>query len=139
MPKYRDENGRYIPTTGLSKQQIEAIHLIVYEGKKGKEVYEAVGTPCSTYYDWYKQDLFMEELEKERKVLRRQFKNKAWKRLGDVLENASYRDVMPAIRMVLEDDEKNFYLNNKAERDENTTTNITIKLIDGSENAENEE
>ncbi len=90
MPKYRDENGRYIPTTGLSKQQIQAIYLIVYEGKKGKEVYEAVGAPCSTYYDWYKQDLFMEELEKERKVLRRQFKNKAWKRLGDVLENASY-------------------------------------------------
>lgn len=131
MPKYRDENGRYIPTMGLSKQQIEAIHLIVYEGKRGKEVHEAVGTPASTYYDWYKQDLFMEELEKERKVMRRQFKNKAWKRLGDVLENASYRDVMPAIRMVLEDDESNFYLNNKLDINQNTTENITITLFNG--------
>lgn len=139
MPKNRDKDGKYIPATGLTKQQTEAIYLIVYEGKQGKGVYEGIGVSPSTYYDWYKQDLFSQELEKERKVMRRQFKNKAWKRLGDVLENASYRDVMPAIRMVLEDDEKNFYLNNKLEIDQNTTENIVVSFFDGSENAENEE
>lgn len=136
MPKNRDKDGKYIPATGLTRQQTEAIYLIVYEGKQGKGVYEAIGVSPSTYYDWYKQDLFSQALEKERKVMRRQFKNKAWKRLGDVLENASYRDVMPAIRMVLEDDEKNFYLNNKLEINENTTETITIKLVDDSEDVD---
>lgn len=139
MPKLRDENGRYIPATGLTRQQIEAIYLIVYEGKQGKGIYETIGVSPSTYYDWYKQDLFTEELEKERKVLRRQFKNKAWKRLGDVLENASHRDVIPAIRMVLEDDEKNFYLNDKTETAQNTAQNIVISFFDGSKEEENEE
>jgi len=139
MPKNRDKDGKYIPATGLTKQQTEAIYLIVYDGKKGKEVYDTVGVASSTYYDWYKQDLFKEELEKERLTIRRKLKNKAWKRLEDAIDNASYRDATPYIRMVLEDKEDNFYLNNKAERDENTTTNITIKLIDDSNNDENEE
>lgn len=139
MPKYRDKDGKYIPSTGLTKQQSEAIYLIVYEGAQGKGVYETIDVSPSTYYDWYKQDLFSAELEKERKVMRRQFKNKAWKRLGDVLENASHRDVIPAIRMVLEDDEKNYHLNNKLEVSQNTTETITIRLSDDSEDGENEE
>lgn len=131
MPKNRDENGRYIPAVGLTRQQTQAIYLIIYEGKQGRGVYETVGVPSSTYYDWYKQTLFTDELEKERKVMRRTFKNKAWKRLADVIDNASYRDVIPAIKMILNDDESNFYLNDKSDSVVNTTQNIVVTLFDG--------
>lgn len=133
MPKNRDENGRYIPNTGLNKQQIEAIMLIVYEGKKGKEVYEAIGVPHTTYYHWYHQDLFKEELEKERKAFRRQLKNKAWKRLEDVIDNASYRDVIPALKLALQDNEENYYLSDKLDINSNTKQEIVISILNDEE------
>ena len=135
MPKTRGEDGKYRPITGLSEAQYKAIIMLIYENyKTDKEIYESLGVPKSTYYHWFKQDLFKEELEKERKAFRRKIKNKAWSRVEDMLQNASNRDVTPILKMVLGDNEENYYLSDKLDVNVNSQMEFIITNEEDEEN-----
>jgi hypothetical protein len=131
MPKLRGKDGKYKPITGLSNVQSKAIYMLVYEDYKyNKDVYEELGVPKSTYYHWFTQDLFTEELKKARDALFKEMSNKALKKLGQTLDSGDARSVLKACEMILKE---NGHLNDKIDITENTNKSITISIVNEQE------
>lgn len=108
----------------------DVIYKLVYGGyKTNKEIYEEVGIPESTFYGWFKMEVFAEALEEERKAKFKELSNKAMKRLEDILVHGGNREAIQAIGMVLGE---NNHLKGKSELTLNTTE-IVVSLTDISE------
>ena len=126
--KDKNERGQYMKRTTCTDIQYKVLMDIVYTDMKTMQILEKHNVPSSTYYDWYRQKCFTDALEEERKSMRRNLKNKAWKKLEKCLEDASSRDADKYIKMILGDDESKYYLTKNVDTDENTHANIVISI-----------
>lgn len=105
----------------------EVIYKLVYGNyKTNKEIYEEMGIPESTFYGWFKMEVFAEALEKERNAKFKELSNKAMKRLEDILVHGGNREAIQAIGMVLGE---NNHLKGKSEVTLNTNE-IVVTLAD---------
>lgn len=108
----------------------EVIYKLVYGNyKTNKEIYEEMGIPESTFYGWFKMEVFAEALEKERNAKFKELSNKAMKRLEDILVHGGNREAIQAIGMVLGE---NNHLKGKSEVTLNTNE-IVVTLADTKE------
>lgn len=106
----------------------EVIYKLVYGGyKTNREIMEEMGIPESTFYGWFKMDVFADALQKERDSKFKELSNKALKRLEDILVNGGNREAIQAIGMVLGE---NNHLKGKSEVTLNAQEIIKIKLVD---------
>lgn len=128
------------PVTGkFAKSELtvamqDVIYKLVYGGyKTNKEIYEEMGIPESTFYGWFKMEVFAEALEEERNAKFKELSNKAMKRLEDILVSGGNREAIQAIGMVLGE---NNHLKGKSELTLNTNSEITITLQDAENNEE---
>lgn len=133
--KLRGADGKYKPLAGLSDVQTEAIFMLVYSNKTNKEIYEELDIPKSTWYSYFKQDLFTEELAKTRNAKFKEMSNKALKKLDELLDSQDARTAVRAVEMVLKE---NNHLKDNINLDINATQEIKITLFD-SEDEETEE
>ena len=133
MPKLRGADGKYKPLAGLSDVQTEAIFMLVYSNKTNKEIYEELGIPKSTWYSFFKQDLFTEELAKVRNAKFKEMSGKALKKLDELLDSQDSRSAIRAVEMVLKE---NNHLKDKLNLDVNTKQEIRISLVDDEEETE---
>jgi hypothetical protein len=133
--KLRGADGKYKPLAGLSDIQTQAIFMLVYENKTNREIYEELGIPKSTWYSFFKQDLFTEELAKVRNAKFKEMSNKALKKLDELLESSDARTAVRAVEMVLKE---NNHLKDNINLNTNATQEIKITLFD-SEDEETEE
>ena len=133
--KLRGADGKYKPLAGLSDIQTQAIFMLVYENKTNREIYEELGIPKSTWYNYFKQDLFCEELAKVRNAKFKEMSGKALKKLDELLESNDARSAIRAVEMVLKE---NNHLKDNINLNTNATTEIKITLFD-SEDEETEE
>ena len=133
--KLRGADGKYKPLAGLSDIQTQAIFMLVYENKTNREIYEELGIPKSTWYSFFKQDLFTEELAKVRNAKFKEMSNKALKKLDELLDSQDSRSAIRAVEMVLKE---NNHLKDNINLNTNATTEIKITLFD-SEDEETEE
>lgn len=105
----------------------EVIYKLVYGNyKHNKDIYEEMGIPESTFYGWFKMEVFAEALQKERDAKFKELSNKAMKRLEDILVHGGNREAIQAIGMVLGE---NNHLKGKSELTLNTTE-IVVSLAD---------
>lgn len=108
----------------------EVIYKLVYGNyKTNKEIYEEMNIPESTFYGWFKMEVFAEALEKERNAKFKELSNKAMKRLEDILVHGGNREAIQAIGMVLGE---NNHLKGKSEVTLNTNE-IVVTLADTKE------
>jgi hypothetical protein len=133
--KLRGADGKYKPLAGLSDVQTEAIFMLVYSNKTNREIYEELNIPKSTWYNYFKQDLFCEELAKVRNAKFKEMSGKALKKLDELLESSDARTAIRAVEMVLKE---NNHLKDNINLNTNATTEIKITLFD-SEDEETEE
>ena len=137
MPKLRGADGKYKPITGLSNEQSQAIFMLVYgDYKYNKDIYEELNVPKSTFYHWFTQDLFVEELTKARNAKFKEMSNKALKKLDELLDSQDSRSAIRAVEMVLKE---NNHLRDKLDVDVNTTQEIKITLFDSENEEETDE
>lgn len=109
----------------------EVIYKLVYGGyKTNREIYEEMGIPESTFYGWFKMDVFAEALQKERDSKFKELSNKALKRLEDILVNGGNREAIQAIGMVLGE---NNHLKGKQEITLNAKNEYVVTLLDEAE------
>lgn len=109
----------------------EVIYKLVYGGyKTNREIYEELNIPESTFYGWFKMDIFTEALQKERDSKFKELSNKALKRLEDILVNGGNREAIQAIGMVLGE---NNHLKGKQEITLNTQNEYIVTILDGEE------
>lgn len=128
--KLRGADGKYIPLAGLSDVQTQALFMLVYSNKTNKEIYEELNVPKSTWYSWFKQDLFTDELAKVRNAKFKEMSNKALKKLDELLESNDSRSAIRAVEMVLKE---NNHLKDNLNLDVNTKQEIRISLVDENE------
>lgn len=121
------------PVTGkFAKSELtipmqDVIYKLVYGNHKtNKEIYEEMGIPESTFYGWFKMEVFAEALEKERSAKFKELSSKAMKRLEDILVTGGNREAIQAIGMVLGE---NNHLKGKSEVTLNTNE-IVVTLAD---------
>jgi hypothetical protein len=131
--KLRGADGKYKPLAGLSDIQTQAIFMLVYSNKTNREIYEELNIPKSTWYNYFKQDLFCEELAKVRNAKFKEMSNKALKKLDELLESSDARTAIRAVEMVLKE---NNHLKDKLNLDVNTKQEIRISLVDEDEETE---
>ena len=132
--KLRGADGKYKPITGLSNEQSQAIFMLVYgDYKYNKDIYEELNVPKSTFYHWFTQDLFVEELTKARNAKFKEMSNKALKKLDELLDSQDSRSAIRAVEMVLKE---NNHLRDKLNLDVNTKQEIRISLVDDEEETE---
>jgi len=137
MPKLRGADGKYKPLAGLSDVQAQAIYMLVYgDYKTNKEIYEELNIPKSTWYSYFKQDLFVEELQKERNAKFKEMSNKALKKLDELLESSDARTSIRAVEMVLKE---NNHLKDNIDINVNTNKTITIEFFNDDDNDASEE
>lgn len=137
MPKLRGADGKYKPLAGLSDVQAQAIFMLVYgDYKTNKEIYEELNIPKSTWYSYFKQDLFCEELQKARNAKFKEMSNKALKKLDELLDSADARSAIRAVEMVLKE---NNHLKDNMDVNVNTNKTIKIEFIDNDNNDTSEE
>ena len=131
--KLRGADGKYKPLAGLSDVQTEAIFMLVYSNKTNREIYEELNIPKSTWYNYFKQDLFCEELAKVRNAKFKEMSGKALKKLDELLESNDARSAIRAVEMVLKE---NNHLKDKLNLDINQKQEIRISLVDEDEETE---
>lgn len=131
MPKNRGIDGKYKPQAGLSLAQKEAIVMLVHTDKTNKEIYEGLGVPASTFYDWFKQDLFDEEFKREKDKMFKAMSGKALKKLGKLIDGEDNRTALKAVENILKQDG---YLTDKLDINQNTTTEIIVSLFNDEDN-----
>ena len=132
--KLRGADGKYKPLAGLSNEQSQAIFMLVYgDYKYNKDIYEELNVPKSTFYHWFTQDLFVEELTKARNAKFKEMSNKALKKLDELLDSQDARSAIRAVEMVLKE---NNHLKDKLNLDVNTKQEIRISLVDEDEETE---
>ena len=132
--KLRGADGKYKPLAGLSNEQSQAIFMLVYgDYKYNKDIYEELNVPKSTFYHWFTQDLFVEELTKARNAKFKEMSNKALKKLDELLDSQDARSAIRAVEMVLKE---NNHLKDKLNLDVNTKQEIRISLVDDDEETE---
>lgn len=137
MPKIRGTDGKYKPITGLSNEQSQAIFMIVYgDYKYNKDIYEELDVAKSTYYHWFTQDLFTEELTKARQAKWKAMSGKALKKLDELIDSENSKVSLDACKTVLQ---QNNDLNDKLDINQNISEKIVIKLIDDENEEETEE
>lgn len=137
MPKIRGTDGKYKPITGLSNEQSQAIFMIVYgDYKYNKDIYEELNIPKSTYYHWFTQDLFTEELQKARQAKWKAMSGKALKKLDELIDCENSKVSLDACKTVLQ---QNNDLNDKLDISQNISKELKITFFDGENDEENEE
>ena len=132
--KLRGADGKYKPLAGLSNEQSQAIFMLVYgDYKYNKDIYEELNVPKSTFYHWFTQDLFVEELTKARNAKFKEMSNKALKKLDELLDSQDARSAIRAVEMVLKE---NNHLKDKLNLNVDTKQEIRISLVDDDEETE---
>ena len=129
MANYKTDpkTGKFMKSD-LTVPMQEVIYKLVYGGyKTNREIYEELGIPESTFYGWFKMDVFVKALQKERDSKFKELSSKALKRLEDILVNGGNREAIQAIGMVLSENE---HLKGKTEVTLNTQDTIKISLVD---------
>lgn len=99
----RNERGKFIPNTDLTSTQIEAIVMNVYEKKTVVEMCKELGVARSTYYSWFKQQVFVEELDNERNRKFKALSGKALNKLEELMDSADSRTALKACEDVLKE------------------------------------
>lgn len=136
MPKNRGTDGKYKPQAGLSLEQKEAIIMLVYSDMTNKEIHEKLGIASSTFYDWFKQDIFDEEFKKEKDKMFKALSTKALKKMVKLMDGEDSRTALKCCENILKQDG---YLNDKLEINQNTTETFVITYQNGDEETEENE
>lgn len=103
----------------LKKKQYEAIQLLVYTEMKPGEIEEELGISHSTFWRWqYKNEEFMDELEKENRKKFRSLQTKALQTMAKLMEQGHFQ----AAKYLL--DGNNYAPDNKPELD--LSLNISV-------------
>ncbi|MDW5300634.1 MAG: phBC6A51 family helix-turn-helix protein [Sedimentibacter sp.] len=121
---------------GLTEAQYKAIALLVWTDKGKQEIADEIGVHRVTLYRWYKEDDFMNELQKERRNKFVVYGDVATKELMKLVKDDSdKRTQLQAIKMILGE---NGLCSDKLQVENTTTTELKITLFD-SEEEETEE
>lgn len=111
---------------GLTEAQIKAIDLLVWSNKTKTAIAKEVGVDRVTIYRWYQDEIFTDELNKQRKVKFKEAGDVAQKELMRLLrDDSDKRTQLQAIKMVLGE---NGLCNEKTQVDVKTTEEIIITL-----------
>lgn len=114
---------------GLTEQQFKCIDLLVWTNKTKTEIAEEIGCHRVTLYRWYQDEIFTDELNKQRKIKFKEAGDVAQKELMKLLKDSSdKRTQIQAIKMVLGE---NGLCSDRIQVDENTTQNIVVTLFNG--------
>ena len=121
---------------GLTEAQYKAISMLVWGDYSKQEIADTVGVHRTSLFRWYKNEKFMEELQKERRNKFAVYGDVASKELMKLVKDDSdKRTQLQAIKLVLGE---NGIGNDKVQLDINQKQEIKITLFD-SEDEETEE
>ncbi len=132
----RDVRGRFKVHEDLSPIQLKMIVELLDNGGNKTEACRKLGVPRTTLYTWIDNTNWQEEYKRACERLYKVSLAKYMDKLDKMLECKDNRTVMKALETGLR---LNGYLNTNLNVEQNTTETITIKLIDDSNNDENEE
>ena len=119
---------------GLTEAQYKAISMLVWGDYSKQEIADTVGVHRTTLFRWYKNEMFMDELQKERKNKFKIYGDVASKELMKLVKDDSdKRTQLQAIKIVLGE---NGIGNDKVQLDINQKQEIRISLVDEDEETE---
>ncbi len=132
----RDVRGRFKVNEEMSPIQLKMIVELLENGGNKTEACRKLGVPRTTLYTWIDNTNWQEEYRRACERLYKVSLAKYMDKLDKMLECKDNRTVMKALETGLR---LNGYLNTNLNVEQNTTETITIRLLDDSEDAENEE
>ncbi|KXL53388.1 hypothetical protein CLNEO_13590 [Anaerotignum neopropionicum] len=131
----RDNKGRFAVHEKLTPIQLKMIAELLDNGGNKVEACRKLNVPRSTLYDWIDNTIWNDEYRKACERVYKLSLGKYMNKLDKMLDSKDSRTVMKAIENGLR---LNGYLDSKLDITQNTTEDITIRIVSDSEDAENE-
>ncbi|MDD3569789.1 MAG: helix-turn-helix domain-containing protein [Lachnospiraceae bacterium] len=122
----RDSRGRFKVNEKLTPIQLDMITELLNNGGNKTEACKTLGVPRATLYTWIDNEIWQEEY---RRACERVYKiglSKYINKLDKILDSKDSRTVMKAIENGLK---LNGYLGTNLDVSQNTTENITIRIV----------
>ena len=100
----RNRKGQYAPNPKLSNLQMEAIMKMVWGNyASNNKVREELGIPNGTFYGWWDQDIFVEEIDRQREKKFKEMSSKAIRKLDELLNSKDSRTAIQAAKLILKE------------------------------------
>lgn len=78
----------------LIQRQILAAHKMAHEPQKTvKQIAEELEIPVDTLYQWRRKEAFMDEIEKESRLIFRRMQSKAVSKMEELIDNGNFNAV----------------------------------------------
>ncbi|HCT64453.1 MAG TPA: hypothetical protein DIC60_04160 [Lachnospiraceae bacterium] len=122
----RDCRGRFKINEKLTPIQLEMITELLKNGGNKTEACRTLGVPRATVYTWIDNEIWQEEYRRACERVYKMSLSKYITKLDKMLDSKDSRTVMKAIENGLK---LNGYLSTNIDVSQNTTENITIRIV----------
>lgn len=90
--------------TKLTDKQLQCISLLImkdFTNQNNQQIAEEVGVSPKTIYQWYKEDIFVDELNRQTEAIQRAWLNEAYHQLRKIMVNGTEKNQLKAIEIFL--------------------------------------
>lgn len=130
MPSLRGEDGKYRPNDELTPIQLKMIVEIIENGGNKTVACKKLEVPRSTLYEWFDNELFVNEYRKQCERIYKMSLGKAVSKLTNMMDSKDGRTAIKAVENVLK---LNSYLDTKLDVTQKTSGEIVITLVDNTD------
>lgn len=129
-----EDDGKFKKRVELLPVQYQAIVELV-SGVPKKDICEKLGIARQTLYNWFDNEIFVEEYRKANERVYKMALGKAINKLDKMMDSNDKRTALKAVENILK---LNNYLNPRVDITENTNETITVQLLKEEETEDSE-